>query len=171
MEIKSDRITLREMTETDWANYVSHVTGDGEVFIQYGLEPEPDLLDYIQSPTPEVIYRSIILNDTNEMVGHMGIATYNDNLEFYTFKEHRNNKYCSEALPLFIQAYLDGHLDNKLHDVVVAETLSVNEASIHVLEKAGFTKEAIGFRGLLPEDDEESTVKNIVMLRRYEYKK
>ena len=171
MIIETDRITLREITETDWANYVSHVTGDGEVFIQYGLEPDPDLLENIQNPTPEVIYRTIILNDTDEMVGYIGIAPWNDNIEFYTFKEHRNKNYCSEALPLFIQAYLNGQLNKEVHESVIAETLGINEASIHLLEKTGFVKEAIGIRVFLPEDDEENTNKNITMLRRYEYKK
>ena len=56
---------MKEMnTDSDWKNFVSHVIKDNEIYVQYGHESEPGLIEYIQNPTPEVIYYSIILKET-----------------------------------------------------------------------------------------------------------
>lgn len=168
-EMNTERLVLRPVTESDWRKYISHVINDNEVYVQYGYEPEPSLIEYIQNPTPEVIYYSIFLKDTNEMVGYIGITEMNDNLEFYTFKEHRNNHYCSEALNVFMEMYLNGEMTGAAHESIIGETIHENEASIHVLEKAGFVKEAWGMRVNLS----ESNVKNFdaTGILRYEYTK
>ena len=168
-EITTERLILRPITDEDWKNYVAHVINDNEIYVQYGCEPEPSLIEYIQNPTPEVIYFSIILKDTNEMVGYIGITETNDNLEFYTFKEHRNNHYCSEALNVFMQNYLSGAMTGASHESIIGETIHENEASIHVLEKAGFVKEAWGVRLNLDESNEDDF--NAIGILRYEYSK
>ena len=170
MELKemiTERLALRPITEADWKNYVSHVISDNEVYVQYGYEPEPSLIEYIQNPTPEVIYYSIILKDTDEMVGYIGITETNNNIEFYTFKECRNNHYCSEALNVFMEMYLNGEMTGTTHESIIGETIHENEASIHLLEKAGFVKEAWGMRVNLSEDKVKDF--DATGILRYEY--
>ncbi len=154
-EMNAERITLREINEDDWKNYISHVIDADEIYVQYGYEPTPGLIDYIQKPTPEVIYYSIIDNDMNTMVGYIGILEENNNIEFYTFKEYRNNHYCTEALEVFMKAYLNGEMNEIPHSEIAGETLCSNEASIHILKKVGFEKEAVGFRFEIDEKTEE----------------
>ena len=168
-EMKTERITLREINKEDWNNYVNHVIDADEIYVQYGYEPTPGLIDYIQEPTPEVIYYSIIDNAANEMVGYIGILEENNSIEFYTFKEYRNNNYCTEALKLFVKSYLNGDMTGTQHNEIVGETLSKSEASIHILKKAGFEKEAVGFRICFGEDSDNITA--ATALRKYVYKK
>ena len=167
-EIKTERITLREINKEDWNNYVNHVIDADEIYVQYGYEPEPSLIEYIQNPTPEVIYYSIFLKDTDEMVGYIGITETSNNIEFYTFKECRNNHYCSEALAVFMKTYLNGNMTGTTHESIVGETLHENEASVHILERAGFIKESWGMRVTLS----DSNVKDFdaTGILRYEYR-
>lgn len=84
--IKTDRLTLCEINENDWKNYISHVMDAEEIYVQYGYEPTPRLINYVQKPTPEVIYHSIIDNDTNTMVGYIGILEENNNEDMLSLK-------------------------------------------------------------------------------------
>lgn len=166
-EMSTERLILRPISGVDWKNYISHIINDNEIYVQYGYEPEPSLIEYIQNPTPEVIYYSIFLKDTNEMVGYIGITEMNDNLEFYTFKEHRNNHYCSEALAVFMEMYLSGEMTGSTHENIIGETIHENEASVHVLEKAGFVREAWGMRVNLSANDVKDF--NATGILRYDY--
>ena len=168
-EMNTDRLILRPVTDSDWKNYVSHVINDNEIYIQYGYEPEPGLIEYIQNPTPEVIYFSVILKATDEMVGYIGIFEENDGIEFYTFKEHRNNHYCTEALDVFMEAYLNGEMTGTAHESIIGESIHENEASVRVLEKAGFVKNAWGMRVSFNENDADDF--NATGILRYEYVK
>ena len=168
-EMNTERLILRPVTDSDWKNYVSHVIKNNEIYVQYGYEPEPGLIEYIQNPTPEVIYFSIILKETNEMVGYIGIFEENDGIEFYTFKEHRNNHYCTEALVVFMEAYLNGEMTGTAHESIIGETIHENEASVRVLEKAGFVKNAWGMRVSFNENDADDF--NATGILRYEYVK
>ncbi len=168
-EMKTARIILRGINKDDWNNYVNHVIDADEIYVQYGCEPTPGLIDYIHEPTPEVIYYSIIDIAANEMVGYIGILEENNSIEFYIFKEYRKNNYCTEALELFIKSYLDGDMTGTKHNEIVGETLLKNEASIHILKKAGFEKEAIGFR--LSFDENADAITTATGLRKYVYRK
>lgn len=140
----TDRLILREINGDEWDNYYNHVTEADEIFVQYGREPTEDLLEFIKHPTPDVIYHSIILKDTDEMVGYIGIPEYNSSIEYYIFPEHRRNGYCFEALKSFVELYLDGKITENNFDSVVAEIIMKNEASINMVIKAGFKKQSIG---------------------------
>lgn len=145
-EFYTDRLILREINDEEWDNYYKHVTEADEIFVQYGREPTEDLLEFIKHPTPDVIYHSIILKDTDEMVGYIGIPEYNSSIEYYIFPEHRRNGYCFEALKSFVDLYLDGKITENNRDSVVAEIIMKNEASINMVIKAGFKKQSIGCR-------------------------
>ena len=157
-----EKTRIAPMNGEDWKNYVAHVTGADEIYFQYGEEASDELIGCIREPTEGVLYYSIISKDTNAMTGYVGITLENSNVEFYIFKEYRRRGYASEALAGFINAYMDGEITGKAEESVIAETLSVNAASIGLLEKLGFQKQAIGFRVNFEEGDHP-----MAFLRRY----
>ena len=154
-EIKTERLTLREMNPDDWKDYVSHVVEEDEIYVQYGCEATKELLDEIQEPTQGVIYYSIRRTDSDQPVGYIGVFEENDNIEFYIYKEHRNHHYCTEALKAFLRAYMDGEMTGEKHESVFAETLSENKPSCRVLENAEFKKEGVGFGFSIDEETEK----------------
>lgn len=125
-DIKTERLILHEMTAADWAEYVAHVTEADELFVQYGIEPDERLIEFIKEPTIGGFYRSIAPRDTGETVGYIGVYEEEDKLEFYVFREYRRRHYCAEAVGAFIKAYLSGVLTGTRHDRVIAETLWEN---------------------------------------------
>ena len=145
-EIVSNKLNLIPMNLTDWGTYVTHVVEAEELFIQYGIEPSDYLIECIQEPTENVLYYSIVSKDTGKMVGYIGITPENNNIEFYIFKEYRKQGYGAEAISAFTKAYLDGTISGKTEENVVAETLSDNSASIALLEKLGYQRQAVGIR-------------------------
>lgn len=145
-DIKTERLILHEMTAADWAEYVAHVTEADELFVQYGIEPDERLIEFIKEPTIGVLYRSIALRDTGETVGYIGVYEEEDNLEFYVFREYRRRHYCAEEVGAFIKAYLSGVLTGTRHDRVIAETLWKNGPAAEMLKKAGFMSDAVGFK-------------------------
>lgn len=145
-DIKTERLILHEMTAADWAEYVAHVTEADELFVQYGIEPDERLIEFIKEPTIGVLYRSIALRDTGETVGYIGVYEEEDNLEFYVFREYRRRHYCSEAVGAFIKAYLSGVLTGTLYDRVIAETLWENGPAAEMLKRVGFVSDAVGFK-------------------------
>ena len=60
-------IELRNMTGVDWSNYVQHVVKADELFTQYGCEPTEELIECINTMTPNVIYYSVYLKQENIM--------------------------------------------------------------------------------------------------------
>ena len=67
-------IELRNMTGVDWSNYVQHVVKADELFTQYGCEPTEELIECINTMTPNVIYYSVYLKQENNMVGYVGVT-------------------------------------------------------------------------------------------------
>ncbi len=145
-EIRSEKNRLIPLREADWENYFNHVTGDGEVYLQYGMEPSDDLIDAISQPTKNVLYYSVLSAETDEMVGYVGVTPENGNLEFYIFKEYRRKGHGEEAIAAFSRVYLDGKVTGKREKVIVAETMSDNDPASALLEKLGFVKHATVLR-------------------------
>lgn len=52
-DIKTERLILREMTAAGWTEYVAHVMEADELFVQYGIEPDERLIEFIKEPRPE----------------------------------------------------------------------------------------------------------------------
>ena len=166
----TDRLILREISDEEWDNYYNHVTEADEIFVQYGREPTADLLEFIKHPTPDVIYYSIILKDTEEMVGYIGIPEYSSSIEYYIFREYRHNSYAYEALTAFVDAYLDGLITPDKKSSVSAEVVFDNEASDRLLKKAGFAKLGTGC-SFGWKDESKTEIEATAWYSRYEYSK
>ena len=151
-------IELRNITEADWSNYVLHIVKAGELFIQYGCEPTEDLIECINTMTPNVIYYSVYLKQKNIMVGYVGVTPETSNLEFYVFQEFRKMGIGTDALNLLIWLWFFGQITGDKEAKIEAETLSQNLASVRLLEKLGFQKESVGLRMILSEDASYQTI-------------
>lgn len=151
-------IELRNMTGTDWNNYVTQVVKTGEFYIQYGQEPTEELMDCISMMTPNVIYCSVYIKQNNTMVGYVGITPKTGNLEFYVFQEFRKRGIGTTAVDLLIRLWFSGRITGVREQEVKAETLSENLASIRLLEKLGFQKEAVGFRLMFSDESINQTI-------------
>ena len=151
-------IELRNITEADWSNYVLHIVKAGELFIQYGCEPTEDLIECINTMTPNVIYYSVYLKQKNIMVGYVGVTPETSNLEFYVFQQFRKMATGTDALNLLIWLWFSGQITGDKEEKIEAETLSQNLASVRLLEKLGFQKESVGLRMILSEDASYQTI-------------
>lgn len=151
-------IELRNMTDADWGNYVLHIVKAGKLFIQYGCEPTEELIECINTMTPNVIYYSIYLKQKNIMVGYVGVTPETNNLEFYGFQEFRKIGIGTDAVNLLIWLWFSGQITGDREAKIKAETLSQNLASVQLLEKLGFQKEAVGLRMMLSEDASYQTI-------------
>lgn len=145
-------IELRNMTAADWNNYVFQVVKADELYLQYGQEPTEELIECINTMTPNVIYYSIYLKPMNIMAGYVGITPKTGNLEFYVFQEFRKMGIGATAVNLLIGLWFSGKITGKRETKIEAETLSQNLASIRLLEKLEFQRDAVGYRVILSED-------------------
>ncbi len=145
-------IELRNMTAADWNNYVFQVVKADELYLQYGQEPTEELIECINTMTPNVIYYSVYLKQKNIMVGYVGVTPETSNLEFYVFREFRKMGIGTDAVNLLIWLWFSGKITGKRETKIEAETLSQNLASIRLLEKLEFQRDAVGLRVILSED-------------------
>lgn len=166
IDIPNSNLELRSMSDLDYKNYVEHVIEADELYLQYGYERSEWLLDAIQEMNPGVIYYSVFDGEKDEMVGYVGITLQDNNLEFYIFAEHRNKGYGALAAICFVDACFGGLITGETIKEVVGETLWENQASIRLLEKAGFKKKATGVRGVFNQDT--SDISEIAVLQMYE---
>lgn len=67
-----------------------------------------------------------------------------------------------------MKAYLNSEMTGTRHNEIVGENLLENETPIQILEKAGFEKEAVGFRICFGEASHNIT--STSALRKYVYK-
>ena len=169
-EIRTERLTLCEINQDDWENYLNHVIDADEIEIQYGYEATEDLLEEIREPTPGVLYYSIKKTDTGDMVGYIGILERFNNIEFHIFREHRNKHYCSEALEAFMKAYLNGEMTGVKHKKIIGRTLFENEPSCRVLETAGFQRGGAGLVCCNDTKTEKMTLQGVKLRYVYETK-
>lgn len=149
-------IELREMTALDWNEYVRHVVDANELYFQYGYEPSDELIDCISIMTSSVIYYSVYLSIENVLVGYVGITPETSSLEFYIFSDFRNRGIGTAAIQLVIRAWFSGQINGKIEPEIEVETLSENIASIKLLEKIGFQKDAVGLRMMFAQDNVNS---------------
>lgn len=173
-DIVTERLILRQSSDDrDLENYLSHIKSADEFFIQYGQEYSDELCGMIDFHSSGVIYYSVFLKETETMVGYVGVLPYRDSnsgeIEFYIFKEYRQNHYASEALSALIEWYLSHELNNKSPKKIIAETLSENEPSCKLLERIGFDKKALGIRFTInPNDIDDSTTPSGIGMTAYE---
>lgn len=166
IDIPNSNLELRSMSDLDYKNFVEHVIEADELYLQYGYEKTEWLLDAIQEMYSGVNYYSVFDGDKDEMVGYVGIASQNNNLEFYIFEEHRNKGYGTLAVRCFVYACFGGLITGETIKEVMGETLCENQAAIRLLEKSGFKKKATGIRGVFNQDT--SDISGILGLQVYE---
>ena len=166
INIPSSSLELRSMSDMDYKNYVEHIIEADELYLQYGYEKSEWLLEAIQEMRPGVIYYSVFDGEKDEMVGYVGIAPQNNNLEFYIFAEHRNKGYGTLAVRSFADACFSGLITGEEIKEVVGEALWENQASIRLLEKADFKQKATELRGIFNQDT--SDINGIIGLQIYE---
>lgn len=106
--------------------------------------------------TPGVVYYSILLKDTKEMIGYVGVTSERNEIEIYIFKEFRRRSYGNTVLKAFSDMYLNGAITGKEEMEVVAIALFDNDPAIKLLEKAGFTKRLMGFQIAFDKEDMHS---------------
>ena len=136
-KLKTERLILKRIKSNQWKKFLDRIIGTDDFCLYFGMDKNEVLLEMIRKPVKGVLYYAIIKKGTKEMTGIIGFSL-NNKVEFYTFKEHRNKNYCSEALKAFADACLKGKVTGKKCKCVFAETLESNGASARVLEKAGF---------------------------------
>ena len=152
------KIELRNMTDADWSNYVLHVVKADEIFIQYGCKPTEELIECINTMTPNVIYYSVYLRQENIIVGYVGVTPETNNLEFYIFQEFRKMGIGTDAVNLLIWLWFSGQITGDREAEIEAETLSQNRASVQLLEKLGFQKNAVGLKRILSDSASNQTI-------------
>ena len=142
---ETERLSLRLMTEADWDLFINHVLEADECYVTFAYEKSDELLEQIRKPCfTKVIYYSIFLPGTDEMVGFVGFSVDTDHIEYYIFKDYRRCGYAYEAVRAFINMILDGKIMNKPVNTIRAWTVWENTPSIDLLFKLDF--HSMGFR-------------------------
>lgn len=163
LRIKTKRLELRPADNgKDLNRYLADLTPD-EYLYQFGCEFDERLLEDYDFTINGVICYSIFMRDTDTMIGYAGIKPCEDNpsvgdLEYYIFKEYREQGYCQEAVRAMIESFHHGELDGTKGMSVVAEIVQGNDASAHILEKLGFVKTSVGLHVYANEEEELRSV-------------
>ena len=145
--IATDRLDLRPLTQEDWDRFIDQVFEAGECLLQFGYEQTEDLREHVKEPViDQVIYYTIVLVETDEMIGYFGLAPKSNNIEFYVFAGQRHKGYAYEAVRAFMNSCIDGAVTGKPHTKFTAETIHDNEPCIGLLKKLGFKECRVGFR-------------------------
>ena len=145
--IATDRLVLRPLTQEDWNIFIDQVFESGECLLQFGYEQTEDFRECVAEPSKdEVIYYTIVLAETDEMIGYVGLAPKSNNIEFYVFAGQRRKGYAYEAVRAFMDSCIDGVVTGKPHTKFTAETIHDNEPCIGLLKKLGFKECRVGFR-------------------------
>ena len=145
--ISGNKVSLRNVLVIDLDEFYRLTTdlNDAGEYMPMALTSEANFMDtFHQSGFWENNSGRLIIecNQTGEIVGEIGCfkAThYLDGREVYyrIFSGHRGKGFASEALSLFISLFFKTTSMNRLQGV----TIVGNEASEHMLTKAGFQKE------------------------------
>jgi len=159
MEIKSDRMLLKEISWEDVENiHKLHSVPEVDKFNTLGIPADinttknvikADIDDQDKNPRSKFCWK-IVLKDTADFIGVAGMSLSNDRFkmaEFYykLFPKYWGNGYATEIAKRLIQL---GFEEFKLHRIE-AGVATENLASIRVLEKAGMMREGIR-RKILP---------------------
>ena len=149
-ELHSERLLLRLPCKTDFAlmrEYIEHPLMRKYSFFRYG---DPDLYPQIYLGTAAkdwkagTAYRmSIVLKDTNTMIGHMMLYDVNKThrtgeLGYWMAREHWGNGYTKEAAQVALEF---GFKRLRLRRIY-ALTIDGNDVSAALLMKLGFKHES-----------------------------
>ena len=67
------RLKIRLMTRDEWKNFVDHVVEADEVYDTFACEADDDFFELVEKTNFNIaINYSVILSDTDEMIGYVG---------------------------------------------------------------------------------------------------
>ncbi len=144
------RLKIRLMTRDEWKNFVDHVVEADEVYDTFACEADDNFFELVGKTNFNIaINYSVILSDTDEMIGYVGLCVDedcpdNNHISYYTFKDHRRKGYAYEAVCEFMQKILDGGIIERDINEIFAWTIWGNTSSSDLLEKLGFR--GLGYR-------------------------
>jgi len=158
--IETERLILvPSEDDRDLAIYKAHLEScDPEEFLfQYGEERSEEFMELIDFHSAPVDYYTVLLKNSREMVGYVGLANPDEDgceLEFHIFGEYRRNHYAYEACTAILKEFHEGRIMPDCGRGVVADTVARNEACCALLEKLGFKKQHWGMRITLNDEGE-----------------
>ena len=142
---ETDRLVLRLMTLDEWQDFVEHAVEADECYLVFAAEKSDELLEAVKRPYySQVIYYTIHLPDSDQMIGYVGYNIDNNHIEYYIFKGHRRLGYAYEAVSALIDKLISGSILGEPVNEIRAWTVWENTPSIELLLKLGFR--AISFR-------------------------
>ena len=144
-EFKTDRLELRQMTPEEWQDFLDHVIAADECFLTFGSEKSDELLEEIKKPFyAQVVYYTIHLPKTDQMIGYVGYNVAIAHIEYYIFKDYRRLGYAYEAVASLMDKLLDGSLLGDPVGEIRAWIVLNNMPSEQLLLKLGFHETGLG---------------------------
>lgn len=118
--IVTDRLILRTITKNDCTLLAYHYKNDGD-FIQFtGFRPTNKMIKLyadIEAPT----YFAIEERTMHNLIGYIGLHFCEQSatglLEYYIFKEYRNQGYCKEAITKLVDMAFHGKIYEPIRTV------------------------------------------------------
>ena len=164
-KIKTKRLLLcPSVDERDLNIYLTHLSADKEEFyLQCGEPYSEEMLSSIDFHSTGVIYYSIFLKNTDNMIGYVGIfpceeAEDNGMLEYYIFPEYRRNGYGKEAVLAMTREFFEGTLTEERGNVILAQVMDINKMSQQFLESIGARRTSSGWQIMYDENGERNLI-------------
>lgn len=142
---ETDRLVLRLMPPDEWQEFVDHVIEADECYYTFASKKSDELLKKIRKPWyAKVIYYTIHLLGTDQMIGYVGYSTGTGDIEYFIFKDYRRLGYAYEAVATLIDQLINGSILGRPVHEIRAWTVWDNIPSTQLLLKLGFR--VTGFR-------------------------
>lgn len=157
--IETDRLVLRGIEKSDCNLFAYHYKHDGDFILFTGFNATSKLIkNYANRRCPT--FFTIEEKDSHKVIGYIGLsimfASATGLIEYYIFKEYRNQGYCKEATKKLVDMTIRGKLYEPKRMVqecvynkksvklnaIRARISVVNTASIKLVESCGFICEA-----------------------------
>ena len=137
--ITTDRLYLRHMADGEWDKLIAHVFDADEVYIQFQGRLTREMLE---KPCVDcVIYYTIMLPFTRDMIGYVEFTPWTKNISYYIFEEYRHQGFASEAVKAFMEACMRGEVPGRPVRRFYADVVDYNVPSKRLIRKLGFREE------------------------------
>lgn len=100
--INTDRLYLRPMADGEWDKFIAHVFDVDEVYIRFQGRLIRGMLEKPYSDS--VIYYTIMLPFTRDMIGYVELTPWTKNISYYIFEEYRYQVFAYEGVEVFMEA-------------------------------------------------------------------
>ena len=142
--IITDRLLLRPASEDrDLREYLVHLNDAEDCILLYGEPFSKELEREIYDNADNEMTYSVFLRDTQTMIGSAGFLFEDEEysewfVNFWIFREYRQNGYAKEAMSALLDSYFAGTLFPDAEDRIWAQTLDGNKSSERLLHSLGF---------------------------------